>query len=378
MTALRDVKISRGRGEMSALPQAGHGDTRWYCSKHVIFIPVDGTIIAVNCASNKRFRVATEVVELLTASSGGASEEELRQKFPHLRSQMLGLLQDLEQSGLLHKGEEVPQSPKEWALWSSFELMVQHQAHEGGLRCSRPEWGPSPERKDYPDKRRTQLGNIPLPSKEFGSLLKERRSIRDYTANVPLTLTELTAFLGASAQVSGRIGRAGAQTTLRPSPSAGARHGLELYLMCRNVIGLEQAVYHYDPFMHDLVRVGEWNADTDDLMDRLICRSAMLQAPPDVAVFITAVMDRVLWKYERLGLLAVYRDAGCLLQTMYLVATCLDLAPCAVAATTGPKMPSFVGAHPMQEIHVASMALGIPAHRDTQVDRCLSDSEASV
>jgi len=45
VTALRDVKISRGRGEMSALPQAGHGDTRWYCSKHVIFIPVDGTII---------------------------------------------------------------------------------------------------------------------------------------------------------------------------------------------------------------------------------------------------------------------------------------------------------------------------------------------
>jgi len=80
---------------------------RYYCSRHVICVPSEGGMLAVNCATNKWFRVANDVVEILAAASGGGvSAQELKEMFPRLNSQIGELLEYLVQSGLLHEGEE--------------------------------------------------------------------------------------------------------------------------------------------------------------------------------------------------------------------------------------------------------------------------------
>ena len=38
--------------------------------------------------------------------------------------------------------------------------------------------------------------------------------------------------------------------TLRPVPSAGARHPFELYVAVKDVEGLESGIYHYVPAKH--------------------------------------------------------------------------------------------------------------------------------
>ncbi|MBI1791869.1 MAG: nitroreductase family protein, partial [Acidobacteria bacterium] len=51
---------------------------------------------------------------------------------------------------------------------------------------------------------------------------------------------------------------------------------------------------------------------------------------PQVLITLAARFPRIAWKYEGMGYRTVLLDAGAALQTMYLVATAMDLAPCAI------------------------------------------------
>jgi hypothetical protein len=53
-------------------------------------------------------------------------------------------------------------------------------------------------------------------------------------------------------------------------------------------------------------------------------------------IVITARFARVAWKYESIAYQLVLKHVGVLIQTMYLVATAMELAPCAVGNGGGP------------------------------------------
>src|SRR5690348_13511867 len=87
----------------------------------------------------------------------------------------------------------------------------------------------------------------------------------------------------------------------RAAGSAGGRFPLELYVSARQVGGLEDGVYWYDPVGHALLEVG----------------------PPasgeTSALIVTGIPWRTAWKYAERGLRHVYWDAGTMLsQTLAL------------------------------------------------------------
>jgi SagB-type dehydrogenase family enzyme len=150
------------------------------------------------------------------------------------------------------------------------------------------------------------------------------------------------------------------QTTHRASPSGGARHSLEIFLFARNVDGLNQAAYYYDPFDHQLAFLAPWDDTLETLQERLVIRPAMLSSSPQASLYITSVVRRVSWKYGAGSLALIYRDLGCLLQTMYLVATDLRLAPCAMGSVDRELSPGFLAQWRDEMIHVGTFALGVP------------------
>jgi Nitroreductase len=68
---------------------------------------------------------------------------------------------------------------------------------------------------------------------------------------------------------------------------------------------------------------------------------------------ITAVFARVMWKYQGIGLSLIYKDTGCLTQTLYLVATALGLAPCAIGGGDERAVAHWLGLDPLVEAPVA-------------------------
>jgi SagB-type dehydrogenase family enzyme len=86
-----------------------------------------------------------------------------------------------------------------------------------------------------------------------------------------------------------------------------------------------------------------------------------LPVEPAAVLLVTAVFARTMWKYEDIGLGLVYKDAGALLQTLYMVAQALDLAGCAVHLRGENEIAAWLGLDPMEESLVACFALGAPA-----------------
>jgi SagB-type dehydrogenase family enzyme len=116
----------------------------------------------------------------------------------------------------------------------------------------------------------------------------------------------------------------------KTSPSAGARHPGEVYLIALRVNGLEKGLYHYHPARHRLEMI---SSDVTVRKAWLYCARQDYVKKAAALFLMTAVFPRTMWKYNKArAYRVVLLDAGHLCQTFCLAATWLDLAPFCTAA----------------------------------------------
>lgn len=200
----------------------------------------------------------------------------------------------------------------------------------------------------------------------FAVVLERRRSERRYRKDRLVAATELGALLDRAARIrslrtvevrsaSGRPGQV--ELSQRPYPSAGATHPLEIYPVVAQCRGLAPGVYHYDAFRHALVRIAPYNADAERVVaDAKLAIDA--QADPQVVLVIAARFARALWKYRSIGYANILRDTGALYQTLYLAATELELAACAVGTGHAALFGRITGLDPLAEGTVGEFLIG--------------------
>jgi SagB-type dehydrogenase family enzyme len=186
----------------------------------------------------------------------------------------------------------------------------------------------------YPTKSYPASVPLPLPAPkahgEFTATLLARRTWRNFST-APLTQHEIGTLLALTWGIQ-RWGRAHGQgkVALKTSPSGGACHPGEVYLLALNVRNLRRGLYHYAPDRHVLERLRfRWTAG-------LIGRYLPMQPwfGKAAALFLmTVVFSRAQWRYPvARAYRAVLLDAGHLCQTFCLTATWLGLAPfCSMA-----------------------------------------------
>lgn len=158
----------------------------------------------------------------------------------------------------------------------------------------------------------------------FDRVLLDRRTWRRF-GSTPISIQDAATLMDLTfgAQRNLDLGQAG-PTMFRTSPSAGACHPIEAYLVARNVAGLARGIYHYSAGEHRLRRVGRVTRST--IQRHLPGQSWYRDA--SLVVLLTAVFNRVGWKYPfPRAYRAVLLEAGHLCQTFCLVATSLRLAP---------------------------------------------------
>jgi len=269
-------------------------------------------------------------------------------------------LADLHKLGLLESENEVLSKECMNFEWDPIELTVQRRTAHGGY------WpgldGPAPP-VIRPRFVTQPSADLPAPalslSMTLAEALERRRTIRTYS-NRSLSLGELSSLLYHSIrpiefisdpQLGDRI--------LRPFPTAGARSELEIYLIGVDVSELEPGAFYYDASSHRLLRLRE----PDDQYARIIqsvhiATGEKLSRDPPVILLITAVFERVMWKYQGFGLSLIYKDVGALFQTLYLVAAALNLAPCAIGSGDEAENSRWLGLEPLSESQVGCFVIG--------------------
>lgn len=231
------------------------------------------------------------------------------------------------------------------AQWSPHELWFHSRSraghHEGPLGATGWAAGrfPSPpaRREPWPGPGapvplRTPAGDA--LDRPLGAVLADRRSIR--RGSGPLTVDRLGEFLHWAARVRPTGPPDDPEVSRRPSPSGGARHAIEVYPVVSEVDGLAAGLYHYDPYGHCLEPVPAPDPAARQLAARqLVARAAEAAGgapPPQVLLVLAARFGRTMWKYQGMAYALILKDAGALMQTMYLVATAMGLAPCALGS----------------------------------------------
>ncbi len=209
---------------------------------------------------------------------------------------------------------------------------------------------------------------------EFSRVLLERRTWRRFSKR-PVGLPILGTLLGLTWGVRQwvEIPKIGSMA-VKTSPSGGALHPIEAYVLARNVSCLHSGIYHYSAADHRLEllrRGGSSRQITDYLANQFWYGGAAF------VVFMTAVFARTRWKYDYArAYRAVLIEAGHLCQTFCLTATWLGAAPFCTMAFADSKIEKALGVDGIAEsvIYVAGAGLRPENEKDAHL---LSGSEIS-
>jgi SagB-type dehydrogenase family enzyme len=198
-------------------------------------------------------------------------------------------------------------------------------------------------------------------SRPFLDVLARRRSRREVGPAV-ITAAELGAVLYLAARVRGEFSLQGRTYTERPYPNGGSLYELEIYLTVRPTPQQEIApgFYHYDPQAHTLALLAPYEGHAEVLTAEAYRASGEV-SEPQILVTISARFDRVMWKYQAFAYSLILKNVGCLLQTLCLVATDLDLAACAIGSGNSRVFAALIGRPLEEESSVGELTLGKPS-----------------
>jgi SagB-type dehydrogenase family enzyme len=232
-----------------------------------------------------------------------------------------------------------------------------------------------PAVKRYDDLPSVELTR-PRAGRGFARVLRDRRTWRHFGRRA-IDLDSLSTLLHLSFGVQGWAATDGeGRVPLKTSPSGGARHPLEAYVVVRRVSGLRPGIYHYASDVHRLERLADRAAVPafDDMLP-----TQWWYRDAGVLVLLTAVFERTRWRYEGpRAYRAVLIEAGHVCQTFCLTATWLGLAPFCSMALADTAIESMLGVDGVGESVLYAAGVGsrpagstgkppgaIPARRQT-------------
>lgn len=310
----------------------------YYRSPSLVFHWHESEFVCTDCTSGRRFVVDPQVVSLLDRLDGQRLERG-------------AAVRRLESARLISADRPRPWPWSNWtpeAAFFHFGTRASRFQTNGALRdrqlrakaISSPP--PSPV-KLLDGKRRPLPDAIDLGG--MSEVLRDRRTWRNFS-KPRVTVTQLATVLRMTFGVQQwATVRGQGRVALKTSPSAGARHPIEAYVVSTAVIGLPAGVYHYDAAAHALVAIRRSRPALAPLLagQHYFSRAAFV-------VVMSAIFERSMWKYPSpRAYRSILIDAGHLGQTFCLVATALGLAPFCTMAFRESQIDKVIGVDGVSE-----------------------------
>jgi len=192
--------------------------------------------------------------------------------------------------------------------------------------------------------------------KSFTRILEQRQSLRAYD-EVPISDRQLGEFLYRCARVRHIFSKDSRECSNRPYPGGGAAYELELYLTIQACQNIDPGLYHYCPQDHQLCRLPASDKHCAALLKSAGGATGQ-SITPQVLITLVSRFPRISWNYEAVAYSLTLKHVGVLYQTMYLVATAMDLAPCGIGAGNSDLFAIASGIDYYAETAVGEFILG--------------------
>lgn len=168
---------------------------------------------------------------------------------------------------------------------------------------------------------------LPLPPMPLRTALRDRRSHYRFADMDALRLSTLLRSAAGPGRTTERPD--GRPHTFRMNPTAGGLDSIDLHLVVLRGTGeIGPGTYLFDPHRHVLSRTGTGPC-VDPLESCLVQPQFARRAP--FVVILVGRLDRTLINYSERHYRTLHIDAGIAAQNLYLVATALESACCAIS-----------------------------------------------
>ena len=212
---------------------------------------------------------------------------------------------------------------------------------------------------------RPELEKLEREDPPFARVLERRRSIREY-GGAPITDRQLGEFLFRVARVKGRQewevasanGPIPMESATRPYPAGGGLYEMEIYAVVHVCENLAPGLYHYDAAGHRLERLAGRTAEVEALLADAAVSAALKPEGLQVVLILASRFPRLAWKYASLAYALTLKHVGVVYQTMYLAATAMGLAPCALGGGDSDLFARAAGVDYYDETSVGEFLLG--------------------
>lgn len=188
----------------------------------------------------------------------------------------------------------------------------------------------------------------------YFTLLQERKSQRSYKDD-SMTMDQLSFLLWTTQGIKEIRGNNSA--TIRPVPSAGARHAFETYLAIFKVEGLEKGIYHYLPIEHSIEFIGMVD-DFEKTVSDSLCEQKWASASA-VTFFYSAIPYRSEWRYCTDAHKLMLIDVGHVVQNLYLSCQAIGCGTCAIAAFDQQKADKMLQLDGEDEFVIYAAPVGV-------------------
>ncbi len=385
---MKEYKRARLRAKPGGRKLASPASTKYHRSPFLISYWRDGRFVFENYLTRRQIAASPLTSTILDFFGRERTLRELCAFLPEFTAASLQkAVRSLTRHSLLQRRGDAAVGEKELAAWSEwnpaagfFHLSTKDLRFERDaakefralVRLAKAKPIPQPIKR-YPKARQLALP-APAIHGEFPRVLLERRTWRQFSKR-PVTLDLVGNLLGSTWGVRRwvdvpKVGRVAAKT----SPSGGALHPIEAYVVARNVEGLNAGIYHYSGADHrlELLRRGASSREiTDYLANQYWYGGAAF------VVFMTAVFARTRWKYDYArAYRAVLIEAGHLCQTFCLTATWLGAAPFCTMAFADSKIEKALGIDGIAESVLYVAGAGVRPENEKRA-HLLSGSEIS-
>jgi SagB-type dehydrogenase family enzyme len=331
----------------------------------------DSLLVLHEVSGGRRLAVTTLALGLLAFCRVPRTAPDVSKQFPGLSVKAARhALKELVGHGLIRTGGARPSqsSLQPWQPWAPAASFFHFATKD-------IPWASGQALQDFEDAdaRRALKGGAPAPVKrvrsrtrvglarsrpkgEFVEALLARRTWRAF-AESPVRLEALSQLLDLTFGVRHwATSEGGERVILRTSPSAGACHPIEAYLIARSVKRLPAGVYHYDADRHELALIRKGASALQ--VERFLSGQWWYRNAAAVVVM-TAVLPRVWARYPYAqAYRSVLLDAGHICQTFCLTATWLDLAPFCTMALADTAIERHLKIDGVNEVVIYAAGIG--------------------
>ncbi|MEG4274276.1 MULTISPECIES: SagB family peptide dehydrogenase [unclassified Microcoleus] len=200
------------------------------------------------------------------------------------------------------------------------------------------------------------IDSLKQTDRPFTAILESRKSIRQH-GEKPITAEQLGEFLYRSARLREIVPRDNMDCSNRPYPTGGACYDLEIYTAISRCENIEAGLYYYAPQEHQLCKISGKTKQVEALL-KSAGLSVQIEVEPQILILLSSRFSRVTWGYESMAYSLILKHVGVLYQTMYLVATAMNLAPSGVGGGNSELFAAAAGCDYFAESSVGEFILG--------------------